>query len=270
MRLRRSRTVAPSFIRLFPHTADLDAAVVSKPPTVPNEGLGRRWNGSVSFESGRRCPQVTHRAARYLPGVRHGPPIMPAMHFRDELVTGLPTGPWLASQATLMRASLETQAWAALVVLDIDHLRYFNWLESFAEGDNALRDVADWLRRTALPGDLVARISGGEFAMLRGVASSAEAAGFTQTLRQDIAELLRPRVSPAVQAAFDELIASNCNVQQPAQLLTACVGVVSFPAGDERSFESLLSEARARVGAAKRAGRNRVWAEPAPPDVECE
>jgi diguanylate cyclase (GGDEF)-like protein len=186
---------------------------------------------------------------------------MPTVPEKDPL-TGLPGGPWLATQADALVGTLDQASFAVLLVVDIDHLRYFNLLESFAVVDDALKDVAVWLRQLALPNGQVARISGGEFALLLAVESPREAIEFAEGLRRGIAELLSPHVTPAIQSAFESLAVSNGLAQGPARLLTSCVGVVWFRGGDERSFECLVAQARARVAAAKSAGRNRVWSEP--------
>jgi diguanylate cyclase (GGDEF)-like protein len=80
-----------------------------------------------------------------------------------------------------LRARLEAGEAGALLFLDLDNLKPLNDQHGHEAGDAALRETAALLRRSAAPGDLIARFGGDEFVFwLAGAdaqAASARAAG---------------------------------------------------------------------------------------------
>ncbi|MEP7314865.1 MAG: GGDEF domain-containing protein, partial [Pseudomonadota bacterium] len=129
----------------------------------------------------------------------------------------------------------------SVIIIDIDHFKNINDDFGHAVGDEVLKTVAQRLRATLTAPHFFGRIGGEEFlAVLRGV-TAAEAIARAEALRLDM-------------MAIDtgELFT------QPREI-TASIGVTTSIAGDTRS--SMLQRADAALYRAKRAGRNRVFAE---------
>lgn len=127
----------------------------------------------------------------------------------------------------------------SLVVLDIDHFRHINDAYGHRQGDVILYELASILRRTAREVDVVARLGGGEFALLLPQTDYAGAVALAERIR------LRVREN-----RFSGLPADS--------MLTVSAGVASFPALAGTSHESMLEQAHEALREAKEAGRDRV------------
>jgi diguanylate cyclase (GGDEF)-like protein len=127
----------------------------------------------------------------------------------------------------------------SLIVLDIDHFRHVNDSYGHRQGDVILYELASILKKTAREVDVVARLDGGEFALLLPQTDYAGAVS--------LAERLRLRVR---QKRFSGLPESS--------MLTISAGVVNFPALPGVSSDSMLEQARLSLREAKEAGRDRV------------
>ena len=121
----------------------------------------------------------------------------------------------------------------SIVLADIDDFKQINDLYGHQTGDDALRFVADALRRGVRGNDNIFRVGGEEFCVvLPGL-------GHTDALA--VAERLRRNVSAIVSALP----------------VTISLGVASYPAhGTHR--DELLTQADAALYASKRAGKNRT------------
>ncbi|MEA2409848.1 MAG: hypothetical protein QOC77_409 [Thermoleophilaceae bacterium] len=120
-----------------------------------------------------------------------------------------------------------------LASIDIDDFKLINDLHGHPVGDEALRRVAEALRRAVDEHDSVFRVGGEEFAVLLPARSAAEARPVAERLRQAVAKT--PFTLP----------------------LRVSVGLASWPAdGEDR--DTLLERADDALYAAKRAGKNRV------------
>ena len=168
---------------------------------------------------------------------------MTDLAFGDEL-TGLGNRHALAERLALELERLEQGqlAEATLVLFDVDELRALNRTRGHHGGDWALKAVAGTLRGAAegLPGALVCRLSGDEFALLAPEAT-AEA------------------VRRAVQGALERLAGHR----PPVRL--SC-GIASTRQG-ARTPSELLCDADTALYAAKRTGRGRVVVAGAEPQV---
>lgn len=132
----------------------------------------------------------------------------------------------------------------AVAFLDVDHFKSINDRHGHAGGDAVLAAVADALRATVRPNDVLARIGGEEFAVLMpGV--EAETAG-------ELGEVLRGTVERTRVRVADEDLA-----------VTVSIGI-ALSAGDPASVDSLLRRADAAMYLAKGDGRNRVTTAAAP------
>lgn len=127
----------------------------------------------------------------------------------------------------------------SVVVIAVDHLRDTNSAHGHLIGDGVLTDVAHEIVALSPPSDLVARVSGDEFAILLPESNAEHAKGVAERLCIQIA-------SKAVSAAHLQV--------------TASVGCVTRVAEDT-NFEQLFRRAEQGLARAKAAGRNRVAVE---------
>jgi diguanylate cyclase (GGDEF)-like protein/PAS domain S-box-containing protein len=129
---------------------------------------------------------------------------------------------------------IRSKAQLCLLMLDVDHFKNFNDSFGHVQGDEALRTIADVLRKGTRKGDLIARYGGEEFL------SILPDTGATEAVR--IAE----RLCDAVAGAGWEY-----------RMITTSIGVATL---DQRrlSTTSFLNEADQALYAAKRRGRNQV------------
>ena len=120
-----------------------------------------------------------------------------------------------------------------LASIDIDDFKLINDLHGHPIGDEALRRVAETLRRGAGEHDSVFRVGGEEFAVLVPGRTAAESRPTIERLRETVAST--PFVLP----------------------LRVSIGVASWPE-DAQERDALLERADDALYAAKRAGKNRV------------
>jgi diguanylate cyclase (GGDEF)-like protein/putative nucleotidyltransferase with HDIG domain len=121
----------------------------------------------------------------------------------------------------------------SIVLVDIDDFKQINDLCGHQTGDDALRFVADALRRAVRGNDNVFRVGGEEFCVVL--------PGIELTGAYQVAERLRRNVS-AIDSALP---------------VTVSLGVASYP-GHGRHRDDLLTQADAALYASKRAGKNRT------------
>lgn len=124
----------------------------------------------------------------------------------------------------------------SVIVIGVDHLRQVNTRHGHSTGDAVIADVAHELAALSPPSDVVARISGEEFAVLLPESTPEHAADVAQRYCIQVA-------SRAV---------------SPAHLsITASLGVATLQPEDP-DFERLFRRAEHGLAQAKAAGRNRV------------
>ncbi len=143
-----------------------------------------------------------------------------------------------AGEATLKHAERYGHP-AVAVMLDIDHFKKINDQHGHSTGDEAIKLVAQMLRKIQRSTDISGRLGGEEFAVLLPETSLEEAL----------------RVAERMRAAIEgnTLVAENAKLQ-----FTTSVGVAVFTPGE--TLQPLLARADEALYAAKRAGRNLVRA----------
>jgi diguanylate cyclase (GGDEF)-like protein len=127
----------------------------------------------------------------------------------------------------------------SLAMIDVDKLKSINDRYGHAAGSDALRAIAEVLRRQARTTDLAARYGGDEFVVLLPHTPAADAAVYAERVRDKVAKL-------------DVL-----GVQ-----LTVSIGIASVNRPDSvETDDQLLGRADAAAYAAKRQGGNRICCE---------
>jgi diguanylate cyclase (GGDEF)-like protein/PAS domain S-box-containing protein len=125
-----------------------------------------------------------------------------------------------------------------LLLIDIDHLKLINDTAGHAAGDQIIVQLAGLLKRASREQDLIARISGDEFAIA--YSSMDDNQGIEKA-----GELLH-----AINALKPKYGGRALNI-------SASIGIVTFPAQGKVPVE-LLAKADAAMSSAKASGRNRV------------
>lgn len=153
-------------------------------------------------------------------------------------LTGLPDrGAWHHNASRLLAYS---KAPAALLIADLDKLKWINDVHGHLAGDDALRRFATALRSVTRSHDLVARYGGDEFLALLPGSDADAALEVAQRLNTELSHTRLQTVS-----ARDGQIALSG--------LSASVGVAARTADDD--LERLLFNADSALLAAKRNGR---------------
>ncbi len=124
-----------------------------------------------------------------------------------------------------------------LMFLDLDHFKSLNDVFGHDAGDEALRIVAEVLRRTVRPTDLVARLGGDEFALWLDGADPFAAAERAEALRRQGPEALA-HLAPA-------------SARRP----TMSIGLATRRPGGGEEIESLIQRADRAMYEVKRGGR---------------
>lgn len=125
----------------------------------------------------------------------------------------------------------------AIVMLDVDNLKYYNDRFGHLGGSAALREIAELLRRRTRSIDLVAKYGGDEFCVLLQGADWQRAAAFAERIRS------------AVEAHPFE--------SDGGRRLTVSMGITAHP-DEGHDPRDLLRRADERLYEAKAAGRNRI------------
>jgi diguanylate cyclase (GGDEF)-like protein len=126
----------------------------------------------------------------------------------------------------------------AMMIIDIDGLKAVNDSFGHHAGDNLLRQIAAILRERVRATDIVARLSGDEFAILMPQTDTAGALHLGEELRTQAAETARPAPE------------SPC--------ATISVGITMFGSGREAGPEAVLAAADEAMYRAKGEGRNQI------------
>jgi diguanylate cyclase (GGDEF)-like protein len=126
----------------------------------------------------------------------------------------------------------------AVMIIDIDGLKEVNDRLGHQPGDNLIRRIADILRERVRTTDIVARLSGDEFAVLMPQTDTAGAMQLGEDLRAEVAEGF----------PNDSEIGSA----------TISVGIKMFGGKPGASAEAVLVDADRAMYRAKGAGRNRI------------
>ncbi len=145
---------------------------------------------------------------------------------------------FLADLAHEIRRAEANGSTGALLLLDLDHFKLINDTAGHAAGDRILVEIAAFLRRQVRAQDLVARLSGDEFALAFPDMDGEAALSKAQGLLEEMARLKPLHGGKAMSTS-------------------ASIGIVTFPA-DGTDPVALLALADTAMYAGKAAGRNRA------------
>ncbi|MDX6603604.1 MAG: hypothetical protein QOF23_113 [Solirubrobacterales bacterium] len=126
----------------------------------------------------------------------------------------------------------------AVMIVDIDGLKEVNDSLGHQPGDNLIRRVADVLRERVRTTDIVARLSGDEFAVLMPQTDTAGALQLGEDLRAEVAE--------------------GFPIDSELGTATISVGITMFGRGRGAGAEAVLVAADHAMYRAKAEGRNRI------------
>jgi diguanylate cyclase (GGDEF)-like protein len=126
----------------------------------------------------------------------------------------------------------------AVMIIDIDGLKLVNDALGHQAGDNLIRQIAAMMRERMRATDIVARLSGDEFAVLMPQTDVTGAMTLAEELRSHVAESARP--APEAEPA------------------TISVGIAMFGRKPRGSSEGVLVAADQAMYTAKQGGRNRI------------
>ena len=132
-----------------------------------------------------------------------------------------------------------------VLLLDVDNFKAINDAHGHAAGDRVLIEVARACKASLREADLLARYGGEEFVALLPATDLAVALQVAERVRASVAE--------------SYVVTDTGAAVQP----TVSVGVAMLAAGST-SFDGLLAQADLAMYEAKRGGKNRVGANPAP------
>ncbi len=145
---------------------------------------------------------------------------------------------FLGDLAHELRRAERTGRGGALMLLDLDHIKLINDTAGHAAGDEVIVQVAGVLRRLSRGEDLLARLSGDEFALAFAGMGAEQAMDKAHEILERIASL-KPMFGGRMMG------------------ISASIGVVLFPEHGTEPVE-LLAKADTAMYAAKDAGRNRA------------
>jgi diguanylate cyclase (GGDEF)-like protein len=131
----------------------------------------------------------------------------------------------------------------SLLLIDIDHFKLFNDHYGHQGGDDCLRRLATAMRGEVRTSDLFARYGGEEFAAILPNSTLEDASAIAERMRSAVAALSLPHAG----------LGEGCNV-------SISLGAATSTPGPEDDPRHLIERADANLYAAKRAGRNRVYA----------
>ena len=209
---------------------------------VPGDGGARGFLCALAEASGAFGPEETRflaAAASMVSAALHRLDSEARLAYLAQFdpLTGLPNRALLADRFSLMIVQARRRG-AALGVLfiDLDDFKLVNDTQGHAAGDELLKETAKRLQSAVRDGDTVARISGDEFTVI-------------------LSDLARPDDAAIVAQKIIDRLASPVEINGQEMVVTASIGIATFPA-DGDDAETLLGAADAAMYRAKQSGRN--------------
>jgi diguanylate cyclase (GGDEF)-like protein len=206
-------------------TGPLPDAFLSGPPDLPDEKLVATFTDHIALAlSNLRLKQKLYQLA-----IRDG---LTGLHNRRYMEESL--------EREIHRAKRKGTSLGILMV-DIDHFKYFNDKHGHEAGDTLLKALGNYLKTSVRADDIACRYGGEEFTMI------------LPELTQETA-LMR---AEAIRAGVDQLRVNYRGLE--LEKITLSIGVALFPQNGT-TWEFTLREADKALYEAKESGRNRVVA----------
>ena len=139
-------------------------------------------------------------------------------------------------------------ATGAVLMLDLDHFKYFNDTQGHRAGDELIVRIGQALRSRLRNSDVVARLGGDEFTLLLPGGDEEE----TQTVAEALLEIVRDEALPVREESLPGLIGAGRRV-------TASIGIARFEDSERMTAEEMMINADLAMYEAKDAGGDR-WA----------
>lgn len=152
----------------------------------------------------------------------------------------------------------------AVAMIDLDYFKSFNDRFGHAVGDLVLSSVSGAIKRLVRPEDLVGRYGGEELIVMLPGLSRARASERMERIRQAISEVrveVDGPITPFIADDGQGALFAPHQVDHARTVLTASIGVASWPEDHADTVEALVYRADARLLSAKATGRNRVVSE---------
>jgi diguanylate cyclase (GGDEF)-like protein len=171
-----------------------------------------------------------------------------------DALTGLHNRGWLDDvfDREIKRSERDELA-LSLIMIDVDDFKIYNDDYGHLAGDRVLVCVADAIRKTLRPNDLVARFGGEEFAVLLPETGLSNARIIAERLRRNVS-LAAPGVLDVAKAVGDVVVGSNSG-DKPLPKVTISLGITA--AQPQNSLERMIAAADNALYDAKRNGKNR-------------
>jgi diguanylate cyclase (GGDEF)-like protein/PAS domain S-box-containing protein len=131
----------------------------------------------------------------------------------------------------------------AVLMLDLDHFKYFNDTQGHGAGDELIVRVGQALRNRLRDSDVVARLGGDEFALLLPDGDEQE----SQRVAEALLEIVREETLPALEQSLPGLIGAGKRV-------TVSIGIARFEDGERMTGEEVLVNADLAMYEAKEGG----------------
>ncbi|MCX7919723.1 MAG: diguanylate cyclase [bacterium] len=148
---------------------------------------------------------------------------------------------YLAKQLHILkRQQAQTRTPLAILMLDLDHFKYFNDNFGHEVGDQVLQNFGRMLVATVRASDLVARYGGEEFCV---ILTGTDLAGAIETAEK-------------IRSATERLDVSSFGAKAPKKI-TVSIGIAVYP-DHGTNPQDLLKKSDQALYAAKEAGRNRI------------
>jgi diguanylate cyclase (GGDEF)-like protein/PAS domain S-box-containing protein len=161
-----------------------------------------------------------------------------------DLLTGLPNRRSLERELGGHAARVRRYGAAgAVMMLDLDHFKYFNDTQGHRAGDELIVRVGQALRSRLRSSDMVARLGGDEFALLLPDGNEQE----SQRVAEAVLEIVRDEALPAREQSLPGLIGAGKRV-------TVSIGVARFEDGERMTAEEILVNADLAMYEAKDGG----------------